>query len=123
VGNDGILAVPIYEYLCNQGHVSEHWSQLSERHQDQACTRCGLVAKYKISAPRVFGDYEGYVSPASGKWIEGRKARLEDMRATGCRPYELGEKEDVIRRAKDAEQEIDRAVDTAVDQTVAQINL
>lgn len=39
-------------------------------------------------APQVFGDLPGYESPASGKWVEGRRARREDFKRTGCRPYE-----------------------------------
>jgi hypothetical protein len=33
-------------------------------------------------------DLPGYESPASGQWIEGRKARREDMKRTGSRPWE-----------------------------------
>jgi len=33
----------------------------------------------------VVSDIPGYVSPASGKWIEGRAARKEDLKATGSR--------------------------------------
>lgn len=39
-------------------------------------------------APTVFGDLPGYESPATGQWIEGRKARREDLKASGCRPWE-----------------------------------
>ena len=37
-----------------------------------------------LSAPRVFGDYEGYQSPIDGSWIEGRRARQYDMEKNGC---------------------------------------
>lgn len=37
-----------------------------------------------LPVPRVFGDYEGFVSPASGEWIEGRKARRNDMEKHNC---------------------------------------
>lgn len=33
-------------------------------------------------------DYAGYESPVTGEWIEGRKARREDLKRTGSRPYE-----------------------------------
>lgn len=45
------------------------------------------------TAPTVFGDLPGYESPVSGKWIEGRKARREDLARTNCRPYEGLEQE------------------------------
>ena len=37
-----------------------------------------------LQAPRVFGDYDGYQSPVSGEWVEGRRAREEDLKKTGC---------------------------------------
>ena len=47
---------------------------------------------------QVIGDIEGYVSPVTGLWVEGRKARREDLKRSGCRPYEPGEKEANERR-------------------------
>jgi hypothetical protein len=45
------------------------------------------------SAPLVFGDLPGYQSPVTGLWVEGRAARREDLKRTGCRPYEGREQE------------------------------
>jgi hypothetical protein len=123
VGNDGILAVPIYEYICPRGHISDHWSPVEFRYNEHSCKTCGESATYKISAPRVFADYPGYISPATGKWVEGRRARMEDMRASGCRPYEVGEMQDAIRKSKEAEKELDAQVDVAVEQTIAQMHI
>lgn len=39
-------------------------------------------------APLVFGDLPGYQSQATGAWVEGRRARREDLKASGCRPWE-----------------------------------
>lgn len=49
--------------------------------------------KRRQLAPQVFGDLPGYESPASGKWIEGRRARREDFKRTNTRPYEGREAE------------------------------
>lgn len=41
----------------------------------------------------VQSDYAGYVSPASGRYVEGKAARREDLKATGCidaRDYDWG---------------------------------
>jgi hypothetical protein len=49
--------------------------------------------------PHVSGDLPAYQSPASGKWVDGRRARREDLKRTGCRPWEgLGSE----KRAADA---------------------
>lgn len=38
-------------------------------------------------------DLPGYESPTTGLWVEGRKARREDLLRSGCRPYEGREQE------------------------------
>lgn len=38
-------------------------------------------------------DLPGYESPVTGKWIEGRKARREDLLRTHSRPWEGREQE------------------------------
>jgi hypothetical protein len=38
-----------------------------------------------ICTPYIRSDLPGYVSPVTGKWIEGRSARREDLARTGCR--------------------------------------
>jgi hypothetical protein len=38
-------------------------------------------------------DLPGYHSPVTGKWVEGRKARREDLLRTGSRPWEGREAE------------------------------
>jgi hypothetical protein len=45
------------------------------------------------AGPLVVGDLPGYVSPVTGKWIEGRAARREDLKRTSSRPYEGREQE------------------------------
>lgn len=44
-------------------------------------------------APVVWDDLPGYTSPVTGLWVEGRKARREDLRRHNCRPYEGREQE------------------------------
>lgn len=45
-------------------------------------------------APIVVPDVEGYQSPVTGLWVEGRKARREDLKRSGCRPWEGREQEE-----------------------------
>lgn len=39
-------------------------------------------------APLVFGDTPGYQSPVTGLWVDGRVQRKEDLKRSGCRPWE-----------------------------------
>lgn len=34
--------------------------------------------------PFIWKDHEGYISPATGRYVEGRAARREDMARSGC---------------------------------------
>lgn len=94
---------------------------MSERHQPQTCAKCGVAAPYTISAPRVFSDFPAYVSPSTGKVIEGKKARIEDLARSGCRPYEEGEMQDAERRAREAEKETDALIDETVERTLVEM--
>ncbi len=42
----------------------------------------------EISAPMIVSDIPAYVSPASGKLIDGKAERREDLKRTGCVPWE-----------------------------------
>lgn len=43
-----------------------------------------VTGPWKPVTPMTFGDYEGYQSPITGDWIEGRRARQYDMEKHGC---------------------------------------
>lgn len=45
----------------------------------------------EIVMPYIRSDLPGYVSPVTGKWIEGRAARREDLAKTGCREVDPSE--------------------------------
>jgi putative FmdB family regulatory protein len=113
--------MPVYEYRCPRGHVTELYRPFAQ-YRDPLTCQCGEAAeKVVLSPPKVFGDYEGYESPASGKWIEGRRAREEDFKRTGTRPYDPGEKEELPKRIAAAERQLDATIDAAVDQTLAEL--
>ena len=115
--------MPVYEYRCPEGHTFEVLLPVAEYRKAQVC-RCGLGAeKVILHAPRVFGDFPGYESPASGRWIEGRRARADDLARTGCRPYEAGETQDLARRQAENERQLDKVTDEVVERTLAEITV
>lgn len=133
--------MPLYEYLCDCCETRQtRFLALNHYRDPQYCDNpsCGqFVAEGSglnvshpqtplvklVSAPAVHGDYPGYVSPASGKWVEGRKAHLEDLKATGCRIFEPGERQQEIQKAKDREEALGKQIDQAVEQTAAQLGI
>lgn len=55
-------------------------------------------------------DLPGYESPIDGRWIEGRKARRNDLARSNCRPWEGREQEEKVAAKARAEKE--RKLDT-----------
>ena len=115
--------MPVYEYLCPSGHHSETFRPMAESSVANVCPYCGLEAPRKPSLVRVFSDFEGYESPASGKWIEGKKARREDLARTHCRPYEDGERDQAVRRAAERDRLLVRQVEEGVERAAAELHL
>jgi hypothetical protein len=68
-------------------------------------------------------DYPGYVSPSTGKWVEGKKAHLEDLKRSGCRIYEKGETEAYVKRLPEIRKNAEKVIDTAVEAAAREIGL
>jgi putative FmdB family regulatory protein len=108
--------VPLYDFICAEGHRFERLVPLADFEADQFCP-CGAPATRVITPPRINRDYPGYSCPVTGRWIEGRKAHRENLKETGCRILEPGERESFIRR-KEAE---NAAFDASIEATVERL--
>ncbi len=64
-------------------------------------------------APMVVPDLPGYESPIDGRWIEGRRARRDDLARHGQRPWEGLESEK--RAAERVRAEWDKKTDALAD--------
>lgn len=113
--------MPFYDFRCNVcGDKMPLFRKIPQRdieayHCDEAMTRV-------ISAPAIQVDIPAYVSPASGKWINSRAQRKEDLLREGCVENEPGLKEYVASRAE-AEKEKSLAVlDRAIDETASALH-
>lgn len=91
--------MPIYTYQCSEcSNVKEAYRHISERHNSPHC--CNIKTTICIMPAMVQPDLPGYESPITGVWVEGRKARREDLKKHRCIPYEEGMKQDAIREQK-----------------------
>ena len=115
--------MPTYEYRCINGHRLEAIRPMRESALPIQCTVCFKEAPRIPSAPRVFGDFQGYVSPVSGRWVEGRRARNEDFARTGWRAYEPGEKEIAAKAREANDRKFDAVIDEAVERTAAELHI
>ena len=111
--------MPVYTYNCRG------CGQRFDRYLPMAlCSSlvihdCAGVGQKVFLPPMVRGDLPGYESPIDGRWIEGRRARLEDLRRSNCRPYETGEKEYHERARIRANEALDAKIDESVEREIA----
>ena len=90
----------------------------------------GAMVEVDIShqqPPRVHyvrGDTPGYLSVASGLWVDGARARREDLKRTGCRPYEgrAAEDKEAARQRAYAEQKSDAKLQERAERAFSQLS-
>ena len=68
--------------------------------------------------PMIRGEYAAHECPVTGKMIEGRYAHSENLKATGCRILETGEREHNTRRGAEMIEAENRKRDKAIDEIV-----
>lgn len=112
--------MPIYAYKCKDGHVFERYLPLSEYAAPQTC-ECGAASEKQLCAPMVVADLPGYQSPVDGRWIEGRKARREDLARNNCVPYEPSMKQEQAKRLEESNKAIDAKVDAHVEAEISRM--
>jgi len=71
------------------------------------------------SGPMLMPDLPGYLSPVTGLWVDGRRARREDLLRTGSRPYEGREQEskEIARNEEYRQQQDDRHIERSTWET------
>lgn len=113
--------MPTYEAECRVcGKYHEYITSIADRDQTPLC--CGSpTTRAILTPPTGFVQFpaaggQGYVSHTSGKWIETKRAREDDLKRTGCRPWE-GLEQERKQKAKDEahlEKKSDAKLDAAV---------
>lgn len=113
--------MPLYSYKCSQGHIFERWLPVREYLLPQNCN-CGRVGqKVILSPPTVRGDLPEYTSPVTGLAVRGRRQREEDLRRSGCRPYEPEERQDVAARKAREEAVLDASIEQTVGEFIEKL--
>ena len=108
--------MPVYESRCNEcGVIHEYYQTAAKCRETPFC--CGVqTEKVILTAPYGQVDIPAYVSPVSGKWINSRRERTEDLKRTDSRPWEglEQEKKEAARRQAYEEEKQDKAIEKAV---------
>lgn len=73
----------------------------------------------------IFGDLPGYKSEVTGQWVEGRVQRREDLKRSGCRPWEglEQEKKEATRAQQYADQRLDRSLERSAGEVYGQFRV
>lgn len=113
--------MPTYEYECHKGHKTDEFRSVDDRHNTPLCQECSSATTLVISAVRGFvtfpaGGGQEYISPASGRYITSKRARLDDLARTNCREYEgfASESKEAAKRVKEQEKKSDAKLDDSV---------
>ena len=95
----------IYESQCNScGKTYEYIKPAAQYLESPFC--CGVRTEKKIfSPPMGFVENIHYTSPIDGRPITTKQARINDMRANNCRPWEGMEQEKKVAQERKAHEE------------------
>lgn len=110
--------MPIYESICFRcGKAHEYYQTAENCYKTPDC--CGVPTEKRIlTAPFGQVDIPAYVSPVSGKWINSRRERTEDLKRTNSRPWEGMEQEQKESDRQKAYQEAKE--DAAIERSVVE---
>lgn len=76
--------MPIYEYRCRDGHMTDEYRTVEDRHLPVACRVCGQHAAKIISRiGHAVPDIAGYRSVVTGQWIGSRSTHRAHLRQHG----------------------------------------
>jgi putative FmdB family regulatory protein len=109
--------MPLYDFICAEGHKFERHVPLADFEVQQFCP-CAAPAIRAISAPRISRDYADYQCPVTGKLISGRRQHEENLKQTGSRVLEAGEKESNEAARLRANAEFEASVDQSVEKFI-----
>jgi putative FmdB family regulatory protein len=120
--------MPIYSFRCPSCWKTESvFRKIEDRHDAPECGKCVLLSepiapvrmRRVIEAPAVQTDIGGYQSPIDGRWIEGRRARTEDLKRNNCRPWEgmSMERNEAIKRADEADKKFETSIEKGIADT------
>lgn len=107
--------MPIYTTRCICGRSETIFRHVERRDEDLPVCCQGPMARI-VEAPAVHADLPGYTSPIDGKWIEGRRARTEDLKRNNCRPWEGmdTERKEAVKRADAADAEFGKKMEAGI---------
>ena len=110
--------MPLYTYECRTSHSRfDRVAPMACSAEPRICA-CGAVGDRVITATRINKDFEPYHCPVTDKVISGRVAHEENLRRTGSRVFESGERESFEAKKAREEAEFDSAIEETVERSI-----
>lgn len=107
--------MPLYEYKCPRGHEFDRHLPVADYKTPQTC-ECGAPGRRVLSLPTIMAQPDcNYTSPIDGRPIRTWRERQEDLARNNCRPYDPEMKTDYLRRIKESDDRLDKAVEQTVE--------
>ena len=117
--------MPLYSYRCEKcDQVFDEFRKYEDR--DHAPEHCdGAKVSRIFTVPMIASEektYPRYESPATGRWVQGRREHIEDLARSGCRIKEPGESDAYRKKVasgelrREREAQMAKAVDSAVNE-------
>ena len=116
--------MPIYVYVCEDGHQFDIYKTIKEIDTPTFC-ECGKCARRKIVPTMINCDmqpWDYYESPTTGKPIRSYKDRREDMKLSGCVDYDPSMKTEYKKRIQREDKEMDKKVEQTVEKQWSQMD-
>lgn len=118
--------MPTYEYKCLNGHKFELVRPVKQYQRQELCPECDghvMAERFWTRAPMGFvqGNYPAYECPVTGDIIDGRAAHEENLKRTGCRILEPGEREESVRRRAAEDAALETAIENTAEEFVAKL--
>ena len=115
--------MPMYRARCIAcSEQTDFFRKIAERDSLPNCA-CGGNYERILTPTFLAPDIEPYISPASGKLINSRTDRRDDLKAGGYIEWEPGIKEQVAKNRERNQKQIDAEISNQVDELVTHMNV
>jgi putative FmdB family regulatory protein len=114
--------MPLYTYTCQCGSRDTVFAKIVSRDDPRECPQCNRYMTRILEAPYVRPEIQPYISPASGRVINSRDQRRDDLRRSGCIEWEPGIREEAEKNRVAGIEANFRTVDASIDKTVAEMH-
>jgi len=117
--------MPAYTVFCpNCHHKDVIYARVADRDDPRQCNGCKWEFVYRIiEAPFVRGEIEPYFSDSTGRMVNSRAQRREDLKAARAYEWEPGIERDVARKKQYNLDASNAEIGKAVDEVVRDMNM